>query len=393
MAKYFPIRRRFQIFFTLQFAGVAMFMPYVALYLNHIGLSGAQIGILLGMMPLVAFLIQPLWGLLSDIYSLRRTALTIGCLGVALSVAAFGLTTQFHWLFIITIIMAVMRGPIMPISTALALEHLEREKRQDDFGALRLWGSIGFILTSLFMGVLIIEDSIQAIVILYSANMFIVTLLSLTLPDAPITQKAKWREGATLLKREPILATFLVGSLFVGMTLGIVNQYLAVYLKDIAATGFIIGLAMAISALPEIPLMAAVPKMMTRWGLRVVLIGGIAVLPIRWFLYSVIDNPLLVLPTQLFHGVAMTAILVVGVIYVDRLLTRQWRATGQTLYSATLHGVGPSLGLFSAGFLYEFGGIAPVWIFCTVIGLTGLTVIAWAVRMPSLQRVAERSRP
>jgi len=391
MAKYFPIRRRFQIFFALQFAGVAMFMPYVALYLSHIGLSGAQIGILLGMMPLVAFLTQPLWGLLSDIYNLRRTALTIGCLGVALSVAAFGLTAQFYWLFLITLVMAVMRGPIMPISTALALEHLENEKRKDDFGALRLWGSIGFILTSLLMG-LIIEDFIQAIVILYSTNMFIVTLLSLTLPDAPISQKANWRDGATLLKREPVLATFLAGALFVGMTMGIVNQYLAVYMRDIAATGFIIGLAMAISALPEIPLMAIVPKMMARWGLRAVLLGGIAVLPIRWFLYSIIDNPLLVLPIQLFHGIGMTAMLVVGVIYVDRLLIRQWRATGQALYTATMHGVGSSIGLFSAGFLYDYGGINPVWIFCTIIGLTGLAIITYSVRMPSFQQAVERSR-
>ncbi len=139
--------------------------------------------------------------------------------------------------------------------------------------------------------------------------------------------------------------------------------------------------------------MAVVPKMMARWGLSVVLIGGIAVLPIRWFLYAIIDNPLLVLPTQLFHGVAMTAILVVGVIYVDRLLARQWRATGQALYAAAQHGVGPSIGLFSAGFLYEYGGINPVWIFCTVIGLMGLIVIGWSLRLPLIQQATERSQP
>jgi PPP family 3-phenylpropionic acid transporter len=307
---------------------------------------------------------------------------------------AFGLTAEFYLLILIMIFMAIMRGPIAPIGTALALDHLEGEHRKDGFGALRLWGSLSFVIVSLITGALIIEQSIEAIVWIYSAIMFLLALLSLTLPDAPVSQKVGWRDGALLLKREPILAAFLFGSLFTGMTLGIVNQYLVVYLGDINATGWIIGLALAISALPEVPLMAAVPQMMARWGLAAVLTVGLAVLPVRWLLYTVITNPILVLPTQILHGIGMTALLVVGVIFVDRLLTRNWRATGQALYAAALFGIGPGIGLFSAGLLYERGGIVPVWIFTTLVGLAGLAVVAWAVRAPAGQSVStERSQP
>jgi PPP family 3-phenylpropionic acid transporter len=178
------------------------------------------------------------------------------------------------------------------------------------------------------------------------------------------------------------------------MTLGIVNQYLVVYLGDIKATGWIIGLALAISALPEVPLMAAVPQMMARWGLAAVLTGGLAVLPVRWLLYTVITNPILVLPTQILHGIGMTALLVVGVIFVDRLLARNWRATGQALYAAALFGIGPGIGLFSAGLLYERGGIVPVWIFTSLVGLAGLAIAAWAVRAPAGQTIStEKSQP
>jgi PPP family 3-phenylpropionic acid transporter len=197
-----------------------------------------------------------------------------------------------------------------------------------------------------------------------------------------------WQEGITLLKHEPILAAFLLGALITGMTLGIVNQYLAVYLEDINATGWIIGLALAISALPEVPLMAVVPRMLARWGLAIVLIGGIAVLPVRWLLYTVITNPILVLPIQVLHGVGMTALLVVGVIFVDRLLSRNWRATGQALYAAALYGIGPGIGLFSAGVLYERGGIVPVWSFAALMGLAGLAIVTWSVRAPAHQPVA-----
>lgn len=220
--------------------------------------------------------------------------------------------------------------------------------------------------------------------------MLVLAALTLTLSDAPVTQAASWREGATLLKREPILASYLLGCLFVGATLGVVNQYLSVYLEDINATGWIIGAALALSAIMEVPLMVKVPDLLKRWGLRVVLIGGVAVLPVRWFLYVIIDEPLLVIPTQILHSIAMMALLVVGVLYVDRQLSRNWRATGQALYAAGLHGIGPSIGLFAAGVIYDLGGIKPVWATSAVVGLIGVAIIAWAVRTtPAPRRVKE----
>jgi zinc transporter ZupT len=77
---------------------------------------------------------------------------------------------------------------------------------------------------------------------------------------------------------------------------------------------------------------------------------------------------------------------------VDRQLARHWRATGQALYAAMLYGIGPSLGLFAAGFLYERVGIVPLWFFCALVGTAGLMVMAWAVRAPTPGQITERSR-
>ncbi|MEM7343788.1 MAG: MFS transporter [Chloroflexota bacterium] len=390
-AQFFSVQRRFQLFYLIQFAGVAIFMPYIALYLIEIGMSGAQVGILLGSMPLASFLVQPLWGLVSDIYGLRRVALTLGCLGVAIGTIIFGLVNQFRWLLLITLILSIIRSPIHPIITALALDYLEKEDRSDQFGSLRLWGSIGFIVTSFLIGGLIIGPTIKYIIQLYAIVMFILAAISLTLPDAPIDHQASWQEGLTLLRRQPNFLTFLLGALFVGMTLGVVNQYLALYLKDIHAAGWMIGVAFGISALPEVPLMALVPRMLNRWGLPTVLLGCLSLLPIRWLLYMQIENPWWVLPTQLLHGVALTGVLVVAVIYVDRLLARHWRATGQSLYTATQFGIGPSLGLFAAGYLYEFGGASSIWLFCTIIGVIGVVIVGWSMQMSTLSPIAERS--
>lgn len=374
----------FRLFFALDYTGVGIIGPYLALYLTSAGLSGGEIGVVLGTIPLVGFLVQPLWGLVSDIYHLRRRALVIGALGVSLTALMLSLTTNFYLLVAIALVMAVMKAPINPIGTALALEHLERSGNQHRFGSLRLWGSIGFAFSSFVIGSLFIEDAVWLILPLYSLTMFALSLTAMTLPDAQIDEQVNWRDGLTLLKRDRNLAKLLLGVLLIGATLGIVNNYLAVYLVDIQAPGWVIGAALAISALCEVPLMAQAPAFIKRWGLRLVLVGGVGVFPLRWLLYAIITEPLLVLPTQVLHSIAMMSLLVVGVVYVDRQLRRSWRATGQALYAASLHGVGPSLGLFLAGQIYERAGITPVWLISAFIATAGILIVDWAIRAPAI---------
>lgn len=382
MPSQFSLNNRFRLFFALNFTAIGIFHPFLALYLASIGLSGSQVGLLLATIPLAGFLAQPLWGLMSDIYGLRRGALVFACFGVALTTVLFGMTTDFRLLFGLTLIMAVMKGPIGPLGTALALEHLENDGNQVGFGSFRLWGSIGFAIAAFGIGALVVEGSVWRIIPLFALVMFLLGLIALTLPDARIHEAVSWRQGVTLLRREHRLARFLVSCLLIGATLGIVNSYLAVYLTDIDAPGWVIGAALALAALLEVPLMAQAPALLRRWGMRLVLVGGVAVLPLRWLLYSIITEPLLVIPTQVLHSIAMMALLVVGVLYVDRQLARPWRATGQALYAAALHGIGPSLGLFVGGVIYERSGVAPMWLASAFVALIGVLILDWAVRMP-----------
>jgi hypothetical protein len=237
-------------------------------------------------------------------------------------------------------------------------------------------------VASFGVGAWFVDDAVWWILPGYATAYALLGLVALTLPNAEVHGEVRWQEGLSLLHRERALVVFLAGALLIGFTIGVVNNYLSVYLDNIEAAGWIIGAALAISALFEVPLMAGVPAFLERWGLRLVLVGGAAVLPVRWLLYALIDRPLLVLPTQVLHSIAMMSLLVVGVYYVDRLLLPRWRASGQALYTAALHGIGPSLGLFTAGFVYEQAGITPVWLLCAAVGLTGTLILGFTVHSP-----------
>ncbi|HEY3228957.1 MAG TPA: MFS transporter [Roseiflexaceae bacterium] len=392
MATVFPIVLRFKLFFALLLAAIGVFYSYLALYLRTAGLSGSKIGVILGMMPLISCLVQPLWGLVSDIYQLRRSALAVACFGVGAAAWLYNTSNDFVWLVGLTFVLSVMNGPIGPLGDALSLEYLEHQGRRDNYGSLRLWGALGFALSSFLIGALVVETAIRWIIPIYSTMMFMLGLLVLTLPDVSPPRAVAWWEGLARLKRTPQLAKFLISVLLIGATLGVADQYLIIYLADIHASGWIEGVVFALAALLEALLMGLAAGLIARWGLRQVLIAGIAVLPLRWLLYTIISDPILVIPIQMLHSIGMLSLLVAGVLYVDRQLSREWRATGQALYQATLHGAGSSIGLFGAGVIYQYGGITPVWWTATFVGLAGLLLLIWATRVPALNRVEEGAR-
>ncbi len=393
MALYLPVTWRFKLAYGLLFAAIGIFYPYLALYFQAAGLPGAQIGIILGIPPLVGIVVQPLWGMLSDVYHVHRYALALASIGTAASAWLYNTTTNFHILVLLTLLLAVMRSPLVFLCDALALDYLETQGRRQEYGSLRLWGSIGFAFSSFVIGALVIGNAVLRIMPLYALTMIALALLAFTLPTARPTGTSKWWEGITILQQKPMLLKFLVGVLLMGMTLGTVNQYLIVYLTEIHTPGWVSGTTFALAALGEAPLMAAASSLITRWGLRLVFIGGIAVLPLRWLLYIFIREPLLMIPIQFFHSISMLSLLVVGVLYVDQQLTREWRATGQALYQTMLQGIGAGLGTFAAGIIYGQGGMVPVWWMCLGINILGVSVIMWAGQQPVLSRVEEGARP
>jgi PPP family 3-phenylpropionic acid transporter len=389
LATFFPVVLRFRLFFALLLAAVGVFYSYLALYLKTAGLSGGQIGIILGMMPLASFLVQPLWGLVSDIYRLRRGALALACFGVAAPAWLYNVSNDFPWLLGLTFVIAVMNSPLGPLGDALALEYLERQGQHDAYGSLRLWGALGFALSTFLIGALLIATAIRWIVPIYSIMMVALGLLVLTLPDAAPVRTVHWWEGTALLKRTPRLAKFLVSMALVGATLGVADQYLIIYLSDIHASGWVVGVVFALAALLEALLMGRAAALIQRWGLRLVLLAGIAALPLRWFLYTIIREPILTIPVQMLHSIGMLSLLVAGVLYIDQQLSREWRATGQAFYQAILHGAGSSIGLFAAGLIYQYGGIISLWRTSMCVGLAGLLLVIWATHVPALSRVEE----
>lgn len=375
------MKSRFKLFFFAEYFSIGMLGPYLALFLKSKGLSGDQIGLLLGVLPIGGIVFQPLWSFLSDILNKRRILLVLGSMGMVLASFGLGFSQTFTATFLWGILLSAMRAPISNISTALALDYLEETDERETYGFLRLWGSLGFAISSLLMAGLFLEQ-IQVYFTWFAAGIFfILGILGLLLPERDVPYAYSGFKGIKFLVKDVTLLLFLAASVFIGMTMGIYNNYLPFFLQSLNAQSWLIGVIVSIQAVIEIPMMLAAPFLVKRFPMRWLILVGGAVLPVRWLLFFFLEQPAWMIPLQLLHGVSVISFFVVAVSYIDQLVPSKWRATGQALYSTAMMGVGSGLGIYFAGAVIEWQGVRWIWGLSLVSGLIGLGLLILEFRI------------
>ena len=131
----------------LYFASVAVLgavMPYIALHLKSRGLSGWPMAAAMGMLPLGRLVAGPAWSMLADRLQIHGSILRI-----ATVLAVFGLAATSDvsgwWASPAMLLLSIGRAPMAPVVDGMALAALGENRA--DYGRLRRWGSIGFLIS------------------------------------------------------------------------------------------------------------------------------------------------------------------------------------------------------------------------------------------------------
>lgn len=383
------MRRVFKLFYFVQYLPVGIFGPYFALYLYDSEFTGSQIGLLLGSMPIVVMLIQPVWGYLSDFFNTRRTILLISYSVMGVCMLGIGYARSFTAVWILVLFFAAFNATIQPIGNAILLDYLERNGKADDFGLFRLWGSTAFSISSLILGVFFLDRFLDFFTKILAGLYFLNGLVSYLLPEQGKKFTYRALDALKFLPNNPNFAIYLLGSIFIGASLSISISYLTIFLNALNTPNWLVGVTISLQAILEIPLMMLAPLLVNRFSWRkVILIGAIA-LPIRWVLFLLIQNPGWIVPTQILHSLAIVSFMVVGVSFIDKRINQKWRATSQGLYSSAMGGLGSGLGLLFSGYVLDRYSVRAIWVLNLFLGAIGLIFISIALNR--FQKVTEKA--
>ncbi|MEA3441831.1 MAG: major facilitator superfamily domain-containing protein 6 [Chloroflexota bacterium] len=362
-------------FYFCFYAAAAALFPFLVLYYDSLGLSGYQIGLLAGILPLVTLFSAPLWGGLADRSQRHRSLLLTAIFTTILTVFLLSKSSAFIWLIPLVVIFAFFIAPIMPIVDNSVMELIADQK--DRYGKLRLWGSIGWGVASPFIGWFIERSGLSwafyGYMILMSASLLIA--VQLTVSQAGIG--SKFWVGLRSLLSNPGWALFLFAVFVFGFGSAVINNYLFLYMDDLGASKTLMGLSLMFATISEVPVLYFSGRLLNRFGYIGMMIFAMSLLAIRLLAYSLIQNPFLVLFAQLLHGPAYSALWVSGVFYAANNAPRGLGATAQGLFAGVLLGLSAAVGAFAGGILYENIGSAAMFRlvgFFVVLG-TGLFLL------------------
>ena len=168
------------LFFFFMFLSSALFGPFLARYLDSIGFSKSGIGFIVGWTPLVALLVQPVWGTLGDRVRVKNGLLAVLVAANAIVIALFPLGRSAAWVALLMVALNVFQGPVRNMSSTIALEDLGRRGRE--FGPVRLAGTIGYMAYYLLLGPVLARWGFGAAFVLSAATLLAALAVSFSVP-------------------------------------------------------------------------------------------------------------------------------------------------------------------------------------------------------------------
>lgn len=369
-------RLRIAIYYSCMFGMVGIFQPFFPLWLAEHGLTAAQIGLLLSLNSVMRAVGNPIFARFADTREDRKQLVWILCLG-GIVTACFMVPAYGFWpVLLLTLLHVAIQAPVNPLGENLILLNLR--VRNLDYGRLRAWGSVAFIVTSLAGGVFLEGRSADWVMYLFIASLGAIFLAAVALPAVRATPAQRGRPPFRSLLSNRFFLLFLGCAALNMASHAVLTGFSTLHWKSAGHSEGLIGFLWAIGVVSEIALFAWAKPILARIGIPGMLILGAAAGVVRWTGTGAGSELWLLVPMQILHGVTFGATHLGGMTLIQRHIAPGMSASAQALYSSL--GMGAAMGLTMAlsGWLYEALGGEAFWVMAALS--FGSLCLAFVVR-------------
>lgn len=377
--------RRLAVWYFFYFAFVGAFAPYFTLYLQHLGLSAWEIGVLMSVPQVMRLLAPNLWGWLADHLGLRAAVVKLAAFGALAGFCGFFLSHHWLALFAAMALVWFFWSAALPLVEAMTLDRLAGETER--YGRIRSWGSIGFIVSVLGLGALLDHLPIEAILWACLAILASVLASALTLEETKLDASGTAPPIGSHLRRPAVLA-LLAACFFMSVAHGPLYVFYSIHLVAHGYDKLSVGTFWSLGVIAEIAVFMNMPRLMRRVSLRAILLASFALAVLRFLLIGwAADFPLLLLFAQVLHGATFGAYHAAAMAVLIRWFEPSQQARAQGVYGSISFGAGGMLGGLISGQAWDSLGAGMTYTLAALFAAVGWLLI-W--RGLSAQSLATR---
>ncbi|MEI7757733.1 MAG: MFS transporter [Bacteroidota bacterium] len=371
---------RLSRFYFFYYFFVGSFVPYWGIYLQSENFSPSSIGILLSLFQISRIVAPNFWGWLADHtgYRVKWIKLT-SFLGLIGFIGVFW-AKGFFWIFLVMSALSLFTSSTLPLAESLTLAHLATT--DGHYSRIRLWGSIGFIVASLFLGYLIDFQGINILLWILLIAQAIIFFLSNTIPETQDIQHKTNDLSIWKIIKTPSVIALLVGCTLMVSAHGVLYNFYSIYLKDHGYSSGTIGWLWAVGVICEILIFMAMPKILQRFSLKAILLMSLFLGVIRFILIGVSpDHLYLLFIAQMFHAATFGSFHAASIEVIAYYFKGRNQTRGQAIYNSVAYGIGGTIGGLGGGYLIQYLGGQLGFMIAAISPLIGFVVIWFGLKL------------
>ena len=380
MSSSYNLHWRLSRFYFFYYFFVGSFVPYWGIYLQSENFSPSSIGILLSLFQISRIVAPNFWGWLADHTGHRVKWIKLtSFLGLIGFIGVFW-AKGFFWIFLVMSALSLFTSSTLPLAESLTLAHLATT--DGHYSRIRLWGSIGFIVASLFLGYLIDLQGINILLWVLLITQAIIFFLSNTIPEAKEIHHKKNDLSIWKIIKTPSVVALLIGCTLMVSAHGVLYNFYSIYLKEHGYSSATIGWLWAVGVICEIFIFMLMPKILRRYSLKTILLISLFLGVIRFILIGASpDQFYLLLIAQMFHAATFGSFHAASIEVIAYFFKGRNQSRGQAIYNSVAYGIGGTIGGLGGGYLIQYLGGQLGFMIAAISPLIGFIVIWYGLKL------------
>lgn len=260
-------RKTARIFWTLFAFNALFYIPgatfgaYIGVYYQSCGMSVSQIGLLSAIGPLLALVLQPVWGILSDRKGKHLAVLRFALAGSAAGVLCYYGAETF-WMFAVCVMVySFFNCAVGPVGDAVVVDMAQENGLK--FSSIRMGGTLAYSVVVIFAGMFLKKNPTASFGITACAWLIMLGITFFMKGGVKKYRNTQRVNVSSIFKSRKLVFVLAYACIF-QIVLGCYGSFLGLVVTDMGYGHETIGRLMCVSALSEIPILLCINQVSRR---------------------------------------------------------------------------------------------------------------------------------
>ena len=355
-------------------------IPFWSVYLDNLGFDALAIGQLMATLAVSKVIAPYLWGWIADRSGVHIRIVQIASLLSLLCFLPLVWLDGFWPILFSMLAFSFFWNASLPQFEVVTLGQLGEERHR--YSQIRLWGSLGFILTVVVLGAAF--QSLDISTLPYFILLLFAAIWLATLRVADSGESDASDSSILEVLRQPSVIALLLTCFFAQASHGPYYTFYSLYMESLGYSRVSIGLLWSLGVFAEVVLFFYMHRLLNIQSASFWLVVALGLTALRWVLMGLFsDSTIIVLLTQCLHAASFGMFHAAAIHQIHAFFPRH-HGRGQALYSAASFGAGGAVGSLFAGSLWETMSPTHTFLVAAMIAFIGM-IVALKVKPPVAQ--------